>query len=139
MANSVARRLVMPPHRPGGQAQFVAAPVQVEGEHVLAELMAWALGRLERPLTVADLARRANMSPRHLGRQFRSVSGQAPLQWLLAQRVRRAQELLESTGESVESVARSTGMGTATTLRRQFKRVVGVTPDTYRRSFRGAL
>ncbi|MBA2891205.1 helix-turn-helix domain-containing protein [Nonomuraea soli] len=138
IANSVARRLVMPPHRPGGQAQFVAAPVQVEGEHVLAELMAWALGRLERPLTVADLARRANMSPRHLGRQFRSVSGQAPLQWLLAQRVRRAQELLESTEESVESVARSTGMGTATTLRRQFKRMVGVTPDTYRRSFRGA-
>ncbi|MBP0448727.1 MULTISPECIES: helix-turn-helix domain-containing protein [unclassified Kitasatospora] len=138
VANSVARRLVMPPHRPGGQAQFVATPVQVTGEHVLADLLAWVLQRLDRPLTVADMARRANTSPRHLGRQFRSVTGQPPLQWLLTQRVRRAQELLEATDQSVESVAVATGMGTATTLRRQFKRVVGVPPDTYRRSFRSA-
>ncbi|WP_327683244.1 helix-turn-helix domain-containing protein [Kitasatospora sp. NBC_00458] len=136
IANAVARRLVMPPHRAGGQAQFVATPVQVSGDHVLAHLLAWAQQRLDRPLTVTDLARRANTSPRHLGRQFRAVLGQTPLQWLLTQRVRRAQELLESTDESVEAIAVATGMGTATTLRRQFKRVVGVPPASYRHSFR---
>ncbi|WP_412542461.1 helix-turn-helix domain-containing protein [Longispora sp. K20-0274] len=136
VANAVARRLVMPPHRPGGQAQFVATPVQVRGDHALAQLLAWAQQRLDRPLTVTDLARRANTSPRHLGRQFRSVTGQTPLRWLLTQRVRRAQELLEATDESMEAVAVATGMGTATTLRRQFKRIVGVPPDSYRRSFR---
>ncbi|MFI9331352.1 helix-turn-helix domain-containing protein [Kitasatospora sp. NPDC052868] len=138
IANSVARRLVMAPHRPGGQAQFVATPVQLRGDHVLADLLAWAQQRLDRPLTVTDLARRANTSPRHLGRQFRSVTGQTPLQWLLTQRVRRAQELLEATDESVEAVAQATGMGTATTLRRQFKRVVGVSPAGYRHAFRSA-
>ena len=76
------------------------------------------------------------MSSRNLGRQFRAVTGQTPLQWLLTQRVRRAQELLESTSDSINTVATATGMGTATTLRRQFKRVTGVPPDTYRRSFR---
>ncbi|MFC8451254.1 helix-turn-helix domain-containing protein [Kitasatospora sp. NPDC057223] len=138
VANSVARRLVMPPHRPGGQAQFVATPVQATGDHALAHLLAWAGERLDLPLTVTDLARRANTSPRHLGRQFRSVTGQTPMQWLLAQRVRRAQELLETTDESIEAVALATGMGTATTLRRRFKGVVGVPPGDYRRSFRSA-
>jgi len=136
IANTVARRLVVPPHRAGGQAQFVATPVPVSGDHTLAQLLAWAQERLDQPLTVTDLARRANTSPRHLGRLFRSVTGQTPLQWLLTQRVRRAQQLLEATDHSIESVAVATGMGTATTLRRQFKRVVGVPPDTYRRSFR---
>ncbi|MFE3455712.1 helix-turn-helix domain-containing protein [Nonomuraea sp. NPDC059194] len=136
IANSVARRLVMPPHRPGGQAQFVATPMQVGGDHLLAHLLAWVQQRLDQPLTVTDMARKANMSPRNLGRQFRSVLGQTPLQWLLIQRVRRAQELLETTDKGIEAVALATGMGTATTLRRQFKRIVGVPPDSYRRSFR---
>jgi transcriptional regulator GlxA family with amidase domain len=138
VANSVARRLVVPPHRSGGQAQFVATPVEVSGDNRLAQLQAWVLERLDQPLTVTDLARRVNTSPRHLGRQFRSVTGQTPLQWLLTQRVRRAQELLETTDQSVESIAVATGMGTATTLRRQFKRVVAVPPDSYRRAFRGS-
>lgn len=136
VANTVARRLVVPPHRAGGQAQFVATPVPATGDHTLAHLLAWAQQRLDRPLTVTDLARRAHTSTRHLSRQFRAVTGQAPLQWLLTQRVRRAQELLESTDESIAGIAAATGMGTATTLRRQFKRVVGVPPDSYRRSFR---
>lgn len=138
IANAVARRLVMAPHRVGGQAQFVATPMQVTGDHKLADLLTWAQQRLDQPLTVTDMARRANTSPRNLGRRFRSVTGQAPIQWLLTQRVRRAQELLESTDESVGAVALATGMGTATTLRRQFKRIVGVPPDNYRRSFRSA-
>ncbi|MET7737598.1 helix-turn-helix domain-containing protein [Streptomyces sp. NPDC005402] len=138
IANSVARRLVMPPHRPGGQAQFVATPIQTTGDHKLAQLFAWAQQRLDQPLSVTDLARHANTSPRNLGRQFRSVIGQSPIQWLLTQRVRRAQELLEATDESIEAIALATGMGTATTLRRQFKRTVGVPPDSYRRAFRSA-
>jgi AraC family transcriptional regulator, transcriptional activator FtrA len=136
IANTVARRLVVPPHRAGGQAQFVSTPVQVSGDHSLAQLLAWAGERLDQPLTVTDLARRANTSPRHLGRQFRSVTGQTPLQWLLTQRVRRAQQLLESTDDGIEKVAVATGLGTATTLRRHFQRVVGVPPNVYRRSFR---
>jgi transcriptional regulator GlxA family with amidase domain len=139
VANRVARRLVVPPHRSGGQAQFVATPVEVRGDHRLSHLLAWVLERLDQPLTVVDMARQANTSPRHLGRQFRAVTGQTPLQWLLTQRVRRAQELLETTDQSVEAIAVATGMGTATTLRRQFKRVVAVPPDSYRRAFRGAM
>ncbi|PJE99511.1 AraC family transcriptional regulator [Streptomyces carminius] len=138
VANTVARRLVVPPHRAGGQAQFVTAPVPVRDDHPLAELLPWAVERLDRPLTVEDLARRANMSSRHLGRHFRSVTGTTPLQWLLTQRIRRAQELLETTGDSVDAVAAAVGMGTATTLRRHFHRTVGVPPDTYRRTFRSA-
>jgi len=78
------------------------------------------------------------MISRNLARHFKSVTGSTPLQWLSAQRIRRAQELLENTGQSVDAVARSAGMGTATTLRRHFHQAVGVSPDTYRRTFRGA-
>ncbi|WP_344242087.1 helix-turn-helix domain-containing protein [Actinocorallia libanotica] len=136
VANVVARRLVVPPHREGGQAQFVTTPVPARDGHPLAELLPWAMGRLDRPLTVEDLARRANMSSRHLARHFRSVTGTTPLRWLLAQRIRRAQELLETTDESVDAIASAAGMGTATTLRRHFQRTIGVPPDTYRRTFR---
>ncbi|WP_424923661.1 helix-turn-helix domain-containing protein [Actinomadura darangshiensis] len=136
VANAAARRLVVPPHRDGGQAQFVTTPVPAPGNHPLAELLPWVIERLDRPLTVDDLARQANMSSRNLGRHFRSVTGTTPLQWLLNQRIRHAQELLETTGDSVETIAAATGMGTATTLRRHFNRTVGVPPDAYRRTFR---
>lgn len=138
IANTVARRLVVPPHRAGGQAQFVTAPVPVRDDHPLAELLPWAIERLDRALTVEDLARRANMSSRHLGRHFRAVTGTTPLQWLHNQRIRRAQELLEATGDSVDAIAEAVGMGTATTLRRHFNRTIGVPPDAYRRTFRSA-
>lgn len=136
VANAVARRLVVPPHRDGGQAQFVAAPVPTRDDHPLAALLPWAIERLDQPLTVEDLARRAGMSSRHLGRHFRAVTGTTPLQWLLTQRIRHAQELLETTDDTVDTIAVATGMGTATTLRRHFNRTVGVPPDTYRRTFR---
>ncbi|MFB9392315.1 helix-turn-helix domain-containing protein [Streptomyces coeruleoprunus] len=136
VANTVARRLVVPPHREGGQAQFVTTPVPARHRHPLAELFPWVMERLDHPLTVEDLARQARMSSRHLGRHFRSVTGTTPLQWLLAQRIRHAQELLENTDDSVDAIAAATGMGTATTLRRHFNRTVGVPPDTYRRTFR---
>ncbi|MEV0156038.1 helix-turn-helix domain-containing protein [Micromonospora sp. NPDC050686] len=136
VANVVARRLVVPPHRAGGQAQFVTTPVPAQDGHALAELLPWVLRRLDQPLTVEDLARRANLSSRHLTRHFRAVTGTTPLQWLLTQRIRRAQELLEATDDSVEAIAAAAGMGTATTLRRHFHRTVGVPPDTYRHTFR---
>lgn len=136
IANTLARRLVVPPHRDGGQAQFVTTPVPAPGNHPLAELFPWVIERLDHPLTVEDLARQARMSSRNLGRHFRSVTGTTPLQWLVTQRIRHAQELLETTDDSVDTIAAATGMGTATTLRRHFNRTVGVPPDTYRRTFR---
>jgi len=139
VANAVARRLVVPPHRAGGQAQFVPAPVPAVNDRSLGELLSWAAARLERPLTVEDLARQANMSARNLGRHFRSATGTTPLQWLLTQRIRRAQELLETSDAGIDVVAEAAGMGTATTLRRHFQRVLGVSPDAYRRTFRRQL
>lgn len=135
-ANAVARLLVVPPHRAGGQAQFVTTPVPTRDSHPLTDLLPWATKRLDRPLTVEDLARQANMSARNLGRHFHAATGTTPLQWLLTQRIRRAQELLETTDDSIDVVAAAAGMGTATTLRRHFNRTVGVPPDTYRRTFR---
>ncbi|MEV5752994.1 helix-turn-helix domain-containing protein [Actinoallomurus sp. NPDC052308] len=136
IANVVARRLVVPPHRDGGQAQFVTAPVPAPDNHPLAELFPWVIERLDQPLTVEDLARQARMSSRNLGRHFRAVTGTTPLQWLLTQRIRHAQELLETTDDGIDGIAAAIGMGTATTLRRHFNRTVGVPPDTYRRTFR---
>ncbi|MBG6091900.1 helix-turn-helix domain-containing protein [Actinomadura viridis] len=136
IANTIARSLVVPPHRAGGQAQFVTAPVPARDDHPLTGLLPWVMERLDHPLTVEDLARQANMSSRNLGRHFRSATGTTPLQWLLTQRIRRAQELLETTDDSVDTIAAAVGMGTATTLRRHFNRTVGVPPDTYRRTFR---
>ncbi|GAA4235292.1 helix-turn-helix domain-containing protein [Actinomadura meridiana] len=136
ITNAVARRLVVPPHRDGGQAQFVTTPAPAPTENPLADLFPWVMRRLDQPLTVTDLARQARMSPRNLGRHFRSTTGTTPLRWLLTQRIRRAQELLELTDDGVDVIAAATGMGTATTLRRHFNRTVGVPPDAYRRTFR---
>ncbi|CAL9507331.1 HTH-type transcriptional regulator CdhR [Actinosynnema sp. ALI-1.44] len=136
VANVVARRLVVPPHRAGGQAQFVTTPVPARDDHPLADLLPWIMARLDQPLTVEDLARRANLSSRHLARHFHAVTGTTPLKWLMAQRIRRAQELLETTDDNVDTIAAAAGMGTATTLRRHFHRALGVPPDTYRRTFR---
>ncbi|MGW3361089.1 helix-turn-helix domain-containing protein [Streptomyces bungoensis] len=138
-ANAVARRLVVPPHRDGGQAQFVTTPVPAPDHHPLADLLPWVLERLDQPLTVEDLAHQARMSSRNLGRHFKAATGTTPLQWLLTQRIRHAQELLETTGDSIDTIAAATGMGTATTLRRHFNRTVGVPPDTYRRTFRSRI
>jgi transcriptional regulator GlxA family with amidase domain len=139
VANALARKLVVPPHRPGGQAQFVTTPVTPVRDRPFSEVLAWAAERLDQPLTVEDLARRASLSARHLGRQFRSATGTTPLQWLHTQRIRRAQELLETTDHGVDAIAEATGMGTATTLRRHFQRTVGVSPQAYRRTFRRSV
>jgi AraC family transcriptional activator FtrA len=136
VANSVARRMVVPPHRDGGQAQYVDAPLPRCDQETIGPLLDWALARLEEPLTLRDLARHANVSVRTLVRRFAAATGTTPLQWLLAQRVRRAQHLLESSDEPVERIASLAGFGTAANLRQHFTRAVGVPPMHYRRTFR---
>jgi len=138
VANALARRLVVAPHRDGGQAQFIDAPLPADGDHRLAETMAWALEHLDEPITVAELADRAHMGPRNLIRHFTTIAGTTPLRWLLTQRVHRAQELLERTDDSVEEIAQHVGMGTAATLRRHFRRVAGVSPTAYRDALLGS-
>ncbi|MCX5392044.1 helix-turn-helix domain-containing protein [Streptomyces sp. NBC_00094] len=137
VANELARRLLVPARRAGAQAQFVAAPTAVESGYAFSDLLDWASGRLDEPLTVPDLARRANMSTRNLTRRFTATTGTTPLRWLHTQRIHRAQELLETTDDTVELIATRTGMGTAATLRRHFHNALGVPPDVYRRTFRG--
>jgi AraC family transcriptional regulator, transcriptional activator FtrA len=136
VANAVARRLVVAPHRAGGQAQFIHAPVPADGDHRLAQTMAWALDHLDQPLTVNDLAEHAHLSTRSLTRHFSAISGTTPLQWLLHQRVLRAQELLEHTDDTVETIAMHVGMGSAATLRRHFTRVTRTSPTGFRQHFR---
>ncbi|GAA3150298.1 helix-turn-helix domain-containing protein [Planomonospora alba] len=135
-AAEVARRMVVPPHREGGQPQYARLLVQPGHDDGLAPVLGWARDHLDEPVTVADLARVACLSERTLTRRFRDALGITPLQWLLQQRVRLAQELLETTDEPVEAVARRTGFGTAANLRHHFGRIAGVSPQAYRHVFR---
>lgn len=135
-ATGISRRLVVPAHRRGGQAQFIVPPAEPRSPDGLAATLAWARARLDAPLTVRDLAGHAGLSTRQLARRMRAEVQAAPLDWLHHQRIARAQELLERTDASVEQVATSCGMGTAATLRRHFHRAVGVTPTAYRAAFR---
>jgi transcriptional regulator GlxA family with amidase domain len=135
-ANGVARQLVVPAHRSGGQAQFIAAPSEPRRTHGLASTLDWARSRLDQPITVRDLAGHAGLSTRQLARRMHAELQAGPLHWLHQQRILRAQELLERTDASVEQIAVSCGMGTAATLRRHFRRVVGVSPTSYRATFR---
>ncbi|MFE5342237.1 GlxA family transcriptional regulator [Isoptericola sp. NPDC056578] len=134
-ANGIARRLVVPSHRSGGQAQFVATPPSPRTGSGLAPTLEWARARVDRPLTVRDLAAHAGLSTRQLARRMQAEVGSGPLDWLHRQRVARAQELLERTDASIEQVAAGSGLGTAATLRRHFHRSVGVAPAAYRAAF----
>ncbi|MDT7571380.1 MAG: hypothetical protein QOE05_1554 [Actinomycetota bacterium] len=140
VANALARRMVVPPHREGGQAQYVEAPMPLRehpGSDELAGVLDWAVEHLADPLPVSVLASRAHMSPRTFARRFREVTGVTPHRWLLAQRVAHAGRLLE-TGMTVEEVARRAGFGSAANLRLQFGRERGTSPSTYARTFRAA-
>jgi transcriptional regulator GlxA family with amidase domain len=137
VANEVARRMVVPPHRDGGQAQFVRLPLPPPGEDPLSAVLDWALTHLDDPIEVADLARRAHLSERTFARRFRQSTGTTPLQWLLSQRLRLAQQLLESGDDPIPIVARKAGFGTAANLRQHFTRATTVSPQAYRRVFRG--
>ncbi|MGE7385764.1 GlxA family transcriptional regulator [Streptomyces sp. NPDC004126] len=135
-ANAVARDLVLPSHRDGGQAQYLATPVPEDcRDEKLAEVLAWAREHLAEPLPVAELARRALMSRRSFARRFAASTGTTPHAWLLGLRISRAEELLETTGLPVEEIARLVGFGSAAVLREQFVRRRGVPPRSYRRAF----
>jgi transcriptional regulator GlxA family with amidase domain len=135
VANAVARRMVVPPHRDGGQAQYVPVIVNEAADHAnLAAVQQWTLEHLGEPISVDDLAVRAVMSPRNFARQFAARTGTTPHQWLICQRLGRAQELLEDTGEPVEQIAAKCGL-TPLMLRRHFARRYGTTPQAYRRTF----
>lgn len=138
VANQVARRLVIPPHREGGQAQFIPEPVPpTEEGSPLAPVLDWALGNLGESISVRRMARRARMSERTFCRRFDGQLGTSPARWLIGQRVLAAQRLLESTPLPIEAIAERTGMGTAANLRHHFRAHVGTTPLHYRRAFRG--
>jgi transcriptional regulator GlxA family with amidase domain len=136
IANLLARRLVIPAHRPGGQAQFVEGPLPAHEDEALAPLLLWAQEHLDQQLTLSDLAARCHVTPRTLIRRFQAATGVAPHRWLLTQRVQRARWLLESTDEPVDAVAARCGLGTDANLRHHFTRLVGVAPIAYRRTFR---
>ncbi len=139
VANAVARRMVVPPHRDGGQAQYVEAPVpQITTEDPFDTVLAWVLQHLDQNLTVEDLADRAMMSPRTLARRFVDSTGSTPHQWILNQRVLLAQRLLETTSQPVEWIATQCGFGSAGTLRTQFQRYLATSPQAYRRTFQRA-
>jgi transcriptional regulator GlxA family with amidase domain len=137
VANAVARRMVVPPHREGGQAQYVDLPVPTCDS--LAPLLAWMTEHLDREQPVAELARRALMSPRTFARRFRAETGSTPHHWLVGQRVLHAQRLLETTDQDVDAVARLCGFGNAAALRQHFSARVGTSPSRYRRTFRRAV
>ena len=134
VADRVARCSVSPPRRTGEQAQIVRGPWA--GDRGLATMLDWALARLDQPLTLADMARAANLSPRTLARRFHESLATTPLQWLLTQRIRLAQRLLDTTDEPVQNIAELSGLGSIGTLRKRFVKAVGMAPQTYRRSFR---
>ncbi|GAA2840630.1 helix-turn-helix domain-containing protein [Crossiella cryophila] len=135
VANQLARRLCVPAHRTGGQAQFVTRHVPATDDDSIAPVLEWATHHLDRPLTVAELARRAGMSQRTFFRRLHEATGTTPLQWLLSQRLAHAQALLETTALSVEQVGERCGLGSGANLRRHFTAHVGIAPTDYRRAF----
>ncbi len=137
IATQVARDLVVAPHRDGGQAQYIEMPMpDLPATDPFSHTLAWVQAHLDEPVTIDDLAGRSAMSPRTFARRFRSSTATTPYQWLLRQRVARAQRLLETTDGSIDLVARESGFGTAANLRKHFRRVLRTSPDAYRRSFR---
>jgi AraC family transcriptional regulator, transcriptional activator FtrA len=135
VANQLARRMVVPAHRSGGQSQFIDLSVPASDGQGLAPVLDWARARLDQPLTIEDLARRAALSPRTFYRRLQAATGTTPLQWLLNQRLARAETLLEATDLSVERIAKLSGLGTANNLRHHFLKQVGISPGDYRKSF----
>jgi AraC family transcriptional regulator, transcriptional activator FtrA len=139
VANAVARRLVIPPHRDGGQAQLIEAPMPAHpDDDPIASVMAWALERLHEPLDLDALAGRAYMSVRTFTRRFRKATGTTPGRWLLEQRVRASLALLETTDASIEAVAATVGFASAATYRHHFAAIMQTSPSAYRRAFSAA-
>jgi transcriptional regulator GlxA family with amidase domain len=137
VATQLARQLVVPPQRDGGQAQYIDKPLpSLDNLDLLSETVAWMQAHLNEPLSVEVLARRAAMSARTFARRFQAATGTTPHRWLQAQRVRLAQRLLETTDLPVELVAAQSGLSTAGNLRKHFGRLVHTSPQAYRQAFR---
>ncbi len=131
-ATAIARRMVVPPHRDGGQRQFIDRPVPTTTAESLGPVLEWMLDHLDEAFTVDDLARRSAMSSRTFARRFAAETGTTPHQWVTDQRVLRARRLLEDTDLPVEAVARDAGFGSAALLRHHFTRCTGITPTAFR-------
>jgi len=135
-ATRVARELVVPLHRDGGQAQYIDTPMPAQaGDDLLAATLVWLQAHLGEEVSVADLAARSAMSPRTFARRFVASTGTTPYQWIARERVRLAQRLLETTDLPVEAIARASGLGSAANLRKQFGRTLATSPNSYRRTF----
>ncbi|MHA7145171.1 GlxA family transcriptional regulator [Arthrobacter sp. TmT3-37] len=137
-ATAIARGMVVPPHREGGQAQFIERPIPTECGASMEELLLWLADHLDQDISVGALAQRLHMSERTFARRFRAETGTTPVAWLTGQRLLRAQSLLESTRLTVDAVARASGFGQAVLLRHHFQKALGVSPAAYRRTFRGS-
>lgn len=135
-AAALARRLVLAGHRSGGQAQFVDVPLDPDPGDPVPELLDWMRRHLDQPWSLTALGARAHMSPRTLARRFHRLTGMSPHRWLTRERVLAAQRLLETGDDSVERIARRTGLGSAANLRQTFRRELGVSPQAYRARFR---
>jgi AraC family transcriptional regulator, transcriptional activator FtrA len=141
VAARLARDLVVPLYREGGQAQFIEAPIPAlddSGQRLFADSLAWLQAHLDQEVTVADLAGRAAMSPRTFARRFQASTGTTPYQWIVRERIRLAQRLLETTDLPVDTVAVKTGFATAGNLRKHFSRAVRTSPHAYRDAFRAS-
>lgn len=136
VAADVARHMVVPPQRDGGQAPYIAHPDPGDDHGSLEPTMRWLRERLGEPVTLAEIASYVGTSPRTLNRRFREQTGTTPLQWLLRQRVHRAQELLETTDLSIEDISRHCGFGTSIAMRQHFAKHIKTSPTTYRQTFR---
>src|SRR5262252_4427932 len=135
VANAGAQRLVIPPHRDGGQAQFVPRALPAGETNRVSALMQWVRGHLKKSHTVSSLATRAAMSPRTLLRAFRDATGMAPYEWLLKERVAYAKDLLEVSATPLTRVAETAGFGSDEAFRKHFRRIVGTSPGAYRKRF----
>jgi len=138
IGNLVAQRLVVAPHREGGQAQFLPRPLAPEGQGRLSKLMDWLRSHAELPHTVASMAERAAMSPRTLQRQFRDATGLGPVDWLTRERIALVKDLLETSDASPARIAERTGFGSEESLRHHFRRLAATTPGAYRKRFSAA-
>ncbi|MGM7777979.1 GlxA family transcriptional regulator [Arthrobacter sp. KNU-44] len=139
VAAAIARDMVVPPHRDGGQAQFIDRPMPTCGSAPMEALLRWMVENLDRDHSVNELAARLHMSARTFARRFRAETGATPAAWLNSQRVLRAQELLETTELNIDEVAREAGFGHSVLLRHHFAKVLDTSPQSYRRAFRGQL
>jgi len=135
VANHVARRIVMTPRREGGQAQFIETAPVPPGDDAIAATQQWMLSHLDVPITVAQMADKANMSARHFHRRFLDQTSLTPLAWLHQQRIGRTKELLESTSLTVEEIAAQVGLGTSANLRLHFRRATSLSPMRHRKLF----